>query len=122
MPATEMDNGIPKDLINPWSASPAMAKNWIIPTTELGHKPVSPAPSGQVGGEGPCILTVTASIGRLNLEATGVTPSDTIIALVGRMTIGNPYMVASLLGLSKEERGAATECHHRQAGQAEDQP
>ena len=104
VPATEMDNGAPKDLIDPWAAIPAMAENQIIPTTRPGDKPVSPTSSDQVGGEGPCILTVTTSIGRLNLEVTGVTPGNTIVVSVGRMTVGSPYMVASLPGLSKEER------------------
>ena len=103
VPVTEMDNGTSKYLINPWAASLAMAENQIIPTTGLGDKLVSPTPSDQVGGEGSCILTVTTSIGRLNLEATEVTPSDTIVASVRRMTVGNPHMVASLPGLSKEE-------------------
>ena len=114
VPVTEMDTGTPRDLMTPWAASPAMAENQIIPTTRSGDKPVSPIPSGQVGGERPCILTVTASIGRFNLEATGVPPSDIIIALVGRMTFGSPHMVASLPGLSKEgkegsHQGTATD-------------
>ena len=29
-------------------------------------------------------------------------PSNTVIALIGRMTLGNPCIVASLLGFSKE--------------------
>ena len=104
VPATEIDTDAPRDLMNPWAASPAMAENWIIPTTGLGGKLVSPTPSDQVRGEKPCILTVTTSIGRLNLEATGVTPSNTVIALVGRMTFQNPCMAVTFLGLSKEER------------------
>ena len=39
---------------------------------------------------------------RLNLEATEVTPNDTVVASVEKMTFGNPHMVASLPGLSKE--------------------
>ena len=102
VPATEMDNGTLRYLKNPQAASPAMAENRINPTTAPGDKPVSPTPSDQVGGERPCIFTVTASTGRLNLEATGVTPDDTIIASVGKMTFRNPCMAASLPGLSKE--------------------
>ena len=111
VPVTEMDNGTLRDLINPWAASPAMVENQIISTSALGDEPVSPTPSHQVGGERPCILTVTTSIGRLNLEATGVTPSDTVIASIGRMTFRNPHMAASLLGLSKEgsHQGTATD-------------
>ena len=50
VPVTEMDNGAPRYLINPWAASPAMVENQIIPTTALGDEPVSPTPSDQVGG------------------------------------------------------------------------
>ena len=45
VPVTEMDNDASKDLINPCAASPAVAENWIIPTTWPGDKPVSPTPS-----------------------------------------------------------------------------
>ena len=102
VPVTKRVNGTPRDLINPQAVSPAMAENQIIPTIMLRDEPASPTPSDQVGGERPCTLTVTNSIGRLNLEATGVTPGNTEIASVERMTFGNPHMVASLLGLSKE--------------------
>ena len=74
VPATKMDTGAQRDQMNPWAASPAMARTWIIPTTGLGDQPVSSMPSYQVRGEEPYILTVTTTIGRLNLEATGVTP------------------------------------------------
>ena len=47
---------------------------------------------------------MTASIGRLNLEATGVTPRETIIASVRRVAFGNPCMAASLLGPPKERK------------------
>ena len=39
---------------------------------------------------------VTASVGRLNLEATGVTSRDTVITSVGGVAFGNPHMAASL--------------------------
>ena len=108
VPATKMDTGAQRDLMNPQTASPAMAENQIVPTTRPGDQPVSPTPSDQVRGEEPCILTVTATIGRLNLEATGVTPSNTVIALVGRMTFRNPCMETSLPGLFKEGGRVAT--------------
>ena len=100
VPVTKRDSSALRDLMNPWAASPTMAENQIIPTITRADELVPPTPSDQVGGERPCILTVTTSIGRLNLEATGVTPSDTTIASVERMTSGNPCMAASLLGLS----------------------
>ena len=63
VPATKRDNGAPRDLKNPWAASPAMAENQIIPTITPWDELASPTPSDQVGGERPCILTVTTSIG-----------------------------------------------------------
>ena len=47
------------------------------------------------------MLTVTASIGRLNLEATRITPGDTVIASVGRVAFENPQMAATLPGSTK---------------------
>ena len=49
VPVTEMDSGALRNLINPWAVSPAMAENWIIPTTRPGDKLVSPTPSDQAG-------------------------------------------------------------------------
>ena len=87
------------------AASPAMVDNRVVPTTGPGDKLAgSPTHSDQLGGKKQCVLTMTASVGRLNLEATGVTPRDTIIASVGRVAIRNPHMAASLSGLSKEMR------------------
>ena len=47
-------------------------------------------------------MIVTASMGRLNLEAIWVTPKDTVTASVGRVALGNPSMVATLLGPTVE--------------------
>ena len=58
----------------------------------------SPTPSDQAEEERWCVLTMTTSMGRLNLEATGVTPRDMVTALVGRVAFGNPLMVATLPG------------------------
>ena len=87
-----------------------MAENQIIPTITWGDEMASPTASDQVGEERPCILTVSASTGKLNQEATGVTPGSIVITLVERTTFRNPYMVASLQGLSKEgsHKGIAT--------------
>ena len=74
VPEMERDCGALRDLKNPWAASPAMAENQIIPTITPGDEPASPLPSDQVGGERPCILTVTTSTGRLNLELPPATP------------------------------------------------
>ena len=47
------------------------------------------------------MLTVTASMGRLNLEATGVTLRDRVTASVGRVAFESPQMVATLPGPTK---------------------
>ena len=49
-----------------------------------------------------CVLTVTASMGMLNLEATGVTYRDMVTVSFGRLALGNPCMVAILWGPTKE--------------------
>ena len=87
-------------------------------------------PPNQVGGEKQYVLMVTASVGRLNLDATRVTSIDTVfasvmrVASVGRLNLdatrvtsidtvfasvmrvafGNPHMAASLSGAPKEKR------------------
>ena len=40
-------------------------------------------------------------MGRLNLEATRVTPRDMVTASVRRVAFGNPQMAATLLGPTK---------------------
>ena len=105
VPAAKIDMDAPRGLMMSQATSPAMVENWVVPTTGLRDKLAgSPTHSDQVGGEKQCILAVTASIGRLNLEATGVTPGDTLIASVRRVAIRNLCMAASLSGLSKEMR------------------
>ena len=46
-------------------------------------------------------MTVTTSMGRLNLETTWATPRDTVNASVGRVAFKNPQMAATLLGSTK---------------------
>ena len=71
VPAAKIDTDALRDLMTSQAASPAMVENWVVPTTGLGDKLAgSPTPSDQTGGEKQCILTVTTSIWRLNLEAT----------------------------------------------------
>ena len=81
MPSAKVDTDTPKDLATIRAASSAEAESQVVPTTRLVDKLTSPTtPSEQVGGEKQCVLTVTASVGRLNLEATRVTSRDTMIA------------------------------------------
>ena len=47
------------------------------------------------------MLIMTVSMGRLNLEATGVTLRDTVTASVRKVTLKNPQMVAVLPGPTK---------------------
>ena len=51
------------------------------------------------------MLVVTASVRRLNLEATGVILRDTVTASVGGVAFWNPQMAAVLPGPIRE-RGA----------------
>ena len=105
MPLAKIDTDTPKDLATTWAASPAEAESWVVPTTRLVDKLAGPpTPPNQVGGEKQCMLMVTTSVGRLNLEATHVTYVDTMFASVGVVAFGNPHMVASLLGPPRERR------------------
>ena len=54
------------------------------------------------------MLIVTASMGRLNLEATRVTLRDTVTASVGRVAFENPQ---------RKEGGWLPGCHHEGTSQ-----
>ena len=58
-------------------------------------------PSDQAEEERQRVLTVTASMGRLNLEATGVTPRDTVLPQSRRVAFEKPEMAASFPGATK---------------------
>ena len=71
----------------------------IVPTTKLVVKLISPLiPSDQAEEERQYILVVTASVRRLNLEATGAILGDMVTALAGGVAFKNPQMVAVLPG------------------------
>ena len=53
-------------------------------------------PSGQTEEERWYVLVVTALVGRLNLEVTGVILVDTVTASAGDEAFQNPRMVAVL--------------------------
>ena len=101
----EVNTDTLKGLLTNWANSPAEAEGWVGPKTGMVDKLVSsPTPSHQVGEETQCVLTVTVSIGRLNLEATGVNPGDTVIASLRRVAFRNSHMGAALLGPPKERK------------------
>ena len=50
----------------------------------------------------PTVMTMYAT-GIVQDEVTGVTYMDTVTASVGRVALGNPYMVATLPGTTVEE-------------------
>ena len=105
MPPAEINTDTPKDLVTAQATSPAEVESWVVPTTGLVDKLASsPMPPNQVGGEKQCVLMVTTSVGRLNIEATRVTSVDTMFASVEGVAFGNPCMVASLSGPPKERR------------------
>ena len=95
----EADTETLKDLLTNGATSPAEVETWVVPATGSVVKLAdSPIPSDQVEEERWCVLAMTASIGRLNLEATRVTPRDLVPASVGRVAFGNPQMAATLPG------------------------
>ena len=99
---TKSDMETPKDLPTIWATSLTEVETQVVPTTGLVVKLASPlTPSDQAEEERWCVLIVTASMGRLNLEANGVTPRDTVTASVGRVAFENPQMAAALPGPTK---------------------
>ena len=98
----ESDVKIQKDLPTNWAISPIKVETQVVPTTRLVVKLAGPlAPSDQADEERRCVLIVTASMGRLNLEATGVTLRDMVTASVWRVAFKNPQMAAVPLGPTK---------------------
>ena len=80
MPSAKVNTDTPKDLATVRATSPAEAESWVVPATRLADKLTSPTTPFLRGRRGKqCVLTVTASVGRLNLEGTGVTSGDTMI-------------------------------------------
>ena len=94
VPLAEVNTKTLKDLLTDQTTSPAKAESQVLPTTG----------SYQAEEERQCVLTETASMGRLNLEATGVTPGDTVIASVRRVALRNSHMAAALPGPPKERK------------------
>ena len=93
---TESDVKTQKDLSTN-SISPIEVETQVVPTTRLVVELAGPlTPSDQAEEERRCMLIVTASMGRLNLEATRVTLRDTVTSSVGRVAFANPQMVAVL--------------------------
>ena len=91
-----------KYLLTSQAISPIEVETQVIPTTGSVVKLANPlTPSDKAEEERWCMLIVTASMGRLNLEATGVTLSDMVTASVGRVAFENPQMVAVLPGPTK---------------------
>ena len=94
---TKSDMEIQKDLLTGQAISPIKVETQVVPTTGLVVELASPlTPSDQAEEERRCILIVTASLGRLNLEATGVTLGDMVTASVRRVAFVNPQMAAVL--------------------------
>ena len=102
MPLARINTDTPKDLVTIWATSPAKAESQVVPTTRLVDKLGSPPmPSDQVGEEKQCVLMVTTSVGRLNLEATS---GGTMITSAGAVAFGNSCMAVSLMGPPKEKK------------------
>ena len=92
----------PKDLPASQATSPTKVETQVVPTTRLVVELAGPlTPSDWTGEERQCVLTVAASMGWLNLEATSVTPRDMVTASVWRVAFENPQIVAVLPGPTK---------------------
>ena len=87
----ESDTETPKDLLTSWATSPTKVETQVVPTTRSVVKLTSPlTPSDQAEEERQCVLTVTTLMGRPNLEATRVTPRDTVTASFRRVAFKTP--------------------------------
>ena len=105
--STKSDMETPKGPPTSYATSPTEVESKVVPTTRLVVKLTTPLTlSDQAEEERWCVLTVTASMGRLNLEATGVTPRDTVTASVGRVAFENPQMAAVIPGPTKGRKMA----------------
>ena len=83
---TKSDVETPKDMPTGWATSPPKVETQVVPTIRLVVKLASPLTwSNQAEEERWCLLTGTASMRRLNLEATGIIPRDMVTASVGRV-------------------------------------
>ena len=99
---TKSDADTPQDQPTGLATSPTKVETQVVPTTGLVVKLAGPlTPSNQAEEERQCVLTVTASMGRLNLEATGVTTGDMVTASVRTVAFENPQMVAAFPGPTK---------------------
>ena len=88
-----------KDWPTGQDASPIEAITQLVPTTASVVELPSPIiPSNQTEEERQYVLVVTASVRRLNLEATGVILGDMVTASARGAAFWNPQMVAVLPG------------------------
>ena len=95
-----------KDWPTGQEASPIEAVTQLAPPTASVVKLTSPiAPSNQTEKERWYVLVVTASVRRLNLEATRIILRDTVTTSAGDGAFQNPQMVAVLHGPVKREKG-----------------
>ena len=94
---TKSDVEIQKDLPTGQAISPIKVETQVVPTTRSVVELASPLiPSDQAEEERRCMLIITASMGRLNLEATRLTLRDMVTASVGKVAFMNPQMAVVL--------------------------
>ena len=75
--STKPEVEVPKDLLTSQATSPIEVVTQVVPTTGLVVKLAGPLiPSDQAEGERQYVLVVSASVRRLNLEATTVIHGD----------------------------------------------
>ena len=100
--STKSDVKAPMDPLTGQATSPTKVETQVVPTTRSVVKLAGPlSPSDQAEEESQCVLIVTVSMGRLNLEATRVTPGGTVTASVRRVAFEKPQMVAAFPGPTK---------------------
>ena len=107
--STTPEREAPKDWPTGQAINPIETVASVVPTVVSVVELTSPiVPSDQTKEERWYVLVVTASVRRLNLEATGVILGDMVTALAGGMTFQNPWMEAVRPGTAGGRRAIAS--------------
>ena len=103
--STKPEVETPKDLPIGQATSPIKVGTQVLPTTGSVVKLASPLSlSNWAEGERQNMLVVTASVRRLNLEATRVILGDTVTTSAGGVAFENPQMAVVLPGPATERK------------------
>ena len=98
LPTVDNVGHTPPGLGNPLPEGDAMILSTIPTTASVVELTIPIILPDQTEEERWCVLVVTGSVRRLNLESTGVVLRDVVTALAGGVAFWNPQMAAVLPG------------------------